>query len=182
MPPLVRLLPLLLLVAIAGCDDQSAPPAPVAPAPARRTLEVRPIAPLLPARRTHVAVDARGNLFWSQEGEGGDDVVFSVGDDGVPRATALTAPVVIGKTDEAAGERATANVQSLAFGPDGALHFYVSGGTSRRTIAALGRYVPATSTIELIAPTKQLMAAADMGRSIALARGTIVASGKRIVF
>jgi len=173
---------MLLAVLAFACEREPPATAPVEQTPIRPTLEFAPVAPLLPARRTHVAVDPRGNVFWSQEGEGGGDVVFSLGDDGVPRATRLTAAAVLAETREAAGATASGNIQSLAFGPDGALYFYVSGGTDRRTIAAVGRFIPTTSAIELIAPTKPLMSAAGMGRDLALARGTVVVSGKRIVF
>ncbi|MCA1684249.1 MAG: hypothetical protein LC708_03885, partial [Actinobacteria bacterium] len=174
---------LLVLLTIAlGCDREPATPAPVDPLPVRPTLEIRPVAPLLPARRTHIAVDARGNVFWSQEAEGGDDdVVFSLGDDGVPRATPLTADAALAATNEAGGAETSGNIQSLAFGPDGALYFYVTGGTDRRTIAAFGRFLPSTSVIQLLAPTKSLMTATGMGRALALARGTVVVSDERIV-
>lgn len=183
MPIITRYLSLMIIAGAAalGCDRDAPAPVSAPSAPVRRSVEIRPVAPLLPARPTHVAVDARGNVFWSQEGESGDDVVFSLGDDGVPRGTRLTAASVLAETREAAGEQASGNIQSLAFGADGALYFYVSGGTERRTIAALGRFVPATSVIQLVAPTKQLTAASRMGRALALARGTVVASGNRIV-
>src|SRR5688500_16402370 len=86
---------LLALAPLSGCDR--ADPAAGMPleSAGKRLVQFRTLTQLLPKRTTHLAVDRLGQVFWVQEGEQAQDVMFTIGDGGIPRATRLTAANVL---------------------------------------------------------------------------------------
>ncbi|MGO8126934.1 hypothetical protein ACC728_39475, partial [Rhizobium ruizarguesonis] len=57
------------------------------------------------------------------------------------------------------------------------IYFYFTGVKDKRTIAALGRFDPKTSVIRILTDTESLMKSTGFGRSLSLARGTLIAKG-----
>src|SRR4029079_656295 len=98
----------------------------VSTAPVRPALQVdlKPLTPLLPNRPTHVVLDSLGNVYWSQETDRGDDILFVMGDGDIPRATQLSVATVAAALG-ASG--ATGNLQGLGAGGGGDVYFYFSG-------------------------------------------------------
>jgi hypothetical protein len=171
-----------LLLAAAGCDrDTSAPSGtsqatetdPNAAGPV--LVELAPITPLLPRLRTHVAVDGRGNLYWVQESEptpAGGDLVFVMGDSGVPQTIpALSVPNVLATLGAAGGN---GSIRSIATGPDNNLYALFVGGQGRLPLWAIVQFAPITNRLKVVADTRRLMSESRMGASIDLARGTLV--------
>ncbi|MEO6435166.1 MAG: hypothetical protein ABIP55_05335 [Tepidisphaeraceae bacterium] len=165
----------LAMVSLGSCDRDTPAPATPAPATGKYELDLKPLTPLLPNRPTHIAADPLGNMYWVQESDRGDDTLFVIGEGDIPRATQLSA-ANIGVTLGTPGARG--NIQALAAGPRGELYFYFLGVQGRRTVACLGQFHPKTSKIRLLADTDTLATAAGMGRSLPLARGSVVADGR----
>src|SRR3712207_8447565 len=64
-------------------------------------------------RNTHVAVDPRENIYWSQESDNGQDVVFVMGPAGdLPTATTLTSGNIL---QQLRSEEHTSELQSRQY-------------------------------------------------------------------
>jgi len=175
--------PLLLLLAAAfaalpGCDDERPKPVPATRPAAALDLELKPLTPLLPNRPTHVTVDRVGNVYWVQETDRGDDAMFVIGEGGIPRATQLAAPNIAALLGAADGARG--NIHGIAAAADagGDIYFYFVGVQGRRTLACIGAFTPKTEKVRILADTDAVAAATGMGRSLPLARGSVVSDGK----
>lgn len=164
----------LLLVA---CDDTPVYVAPPSSRPAALELVLKPITPLLPNRPTHVAVDPLGNVYWSQETDRRDDTLFVIGEGEIPRATQLSVGTIAASLGAAGGR---GNIQGLAAGPVGEIYFYFSGALGRQTLVCLGQFSPKTSRIRILADTDALATATGMGRSLTLARGSVLADSRNV--
>jgi hypothetical protein len=165
-----------------------------------RHAQIESLAQALANRVTHICVDGRNNLYWTQEsdaagaGESGRDVLFMLPDaaapaSGVgtvaselPRATQLTSTNILKAIEGSRGVsgkgRSGGAIQSIVAGPDGEIYFYFVGGIGKVTRACLGRFDPrggpGTESIRILADTKQLADATGMGGSLELARATLV--------
>ena len=148
-------------------------------------VEVQAITPLAPGRRTHVAPDGYGRLFWLQESQGGagTEVAFSMIDGGLPQAMKLTNAAVLEAMEQAAGidkskarSPPTASIQSLTVGTDRRLYFYFSGGRGKALLAGLGAFDPQSGKIEILADAKRLEGVSGLA-GLELARGSVVRSG-----
>ncbi|MBC8108175.1 MAG: hypothetical protein H7Z14_16435 [Anaerolineae bacterium] len=181
-----------------SCDQRSAL---VVLEPKGATSEVRmePIAQLVANRTTHVAVDALGNVYWSQESEDGQDLLFVTGPGGnLPQPTTLSSTSILAAMKPTTPRpdarpapptpnksfplrppvKPGGNIQSLAAGFDGALYFYFNGGAGAAVGAqAIGRFDPRTGEIQIVADTQQLATISEMGRSLDLARGELLPCG-----
>src|SRR2546421_6635643 len=137
------LLCLFALTMLCACDRAPAhAPATTAPAPATLELELKPVTPLLPNRPTHFAVDTLGNISWVQETDRGDDTMFVIGEGEIPRATQLSAANVAALLGASGGR---GNIQGIAPGAGGEIYFHFSGSLGRKSLAAVGRYLPRTA-------------------------------------
>ncbi|HEV2295123.1 MAG TPA: hypothetical protein VGR35_14815 [Tepidisphaeraceae bacterium] len=135
---------------------------------------------LLPTSRpTHLARSDDAMIWWVQESEQGQEAAFALGADGVPRATALTAGRVLAALDlvSSPAVRASGNFHSLAAGPDGRVWFYFAGGAGRRAASCVGTFDARDGAIRIVVNDTQLASATGMGRSLVLARGTLIARG-----
>ena len=163
---------------IAGCDrapTAPAPPPPVSTQPGRERVSLRVVVPLAPARTTHLARSGDGTIWWVQEGEEGDDVVFAMGSDGVPRATALTSAFLLDAMELAQTANARGNFHSLAADPDGRVWFYFAGRAGQRAVASVGQFDPRDGAVRVVISPQQLREATGMGASLVLARGSVLA-------
>jgi hypothetical protein len=179
-PLLTPLLLLFPLAAIGTSCERERPRALPASAPAQPVtdLELKPVTPLIPGRVTHLAVDGSGNIYWSQEGDRRDDTMFVIGEGDIPRATQLSAGNIAAQLlNEHSGR---GNIQGIATGPAGEVYFYFAGSAGRKALAAFGVYNPKTAKARLLAGTEPLSAATGMGRSIVLARGTVISDGRSV--
>ncbi len=70
------------------------------------------------------------------------------------------------------------HILDVAAGSDGEIYFYFYGQLARQSLAAFGRYVPATNKIQILADTSVLEDASGMGLSLPLARATVVTDGR----
>ncbi len=149
----------------------------------KRLVQLRTLTQLLPNRKTHVAVDRLGQIFWVQEGEQAQDVLFTIGDGGIPRATRLTTANILdalADAGDAAGEGpAGGNIRALAAG-EGGTYFFFYGFKGNHAKACLGQYQPQSGRIRVLAATPALARASGMGRSMELARATLVASDQTV--
>ena len=173
------------IVTCLGCDRRPAQfPVPQPSTPSHR-IDVGIVATLLSGRTTHLARADDGTIWWVQETDGGEDIAFAMGGDGVPRATGLTsqsifAALAIGESARPISPAASStpasggNIQSLAADADGRVWFYFAGGTGRRDVAAIGSFDPQNGTVRIAAGTDTLRKSTSMGGSLVLARGTIV--------
>src|SRR4051812_30806951 len=176
-----------------SCDKRSALVV-LEPKGANSEVRMEPIAQLVANRTTHLAVDAVGNLYWTQESDDGQDLLFVTGPSGnLAQPTTLssasilaalkpTTPVPKSAPSKSFPSRAPAkpggNIQSLIAGPDGALYFYFNGGAGAAVGAqAIGRYEPRSGEIQIVADTQQLATISGMGRSLDLARGELLPCG-----
>jgi hypothetical protein len=180
---------LLLLLWSPGCDRQSSNSqqtnATTQPQSPSRALAVQltPITPLLPRLRTHVALDSHGNLYWIQESEPappGGDLVFVMGNSGVPQTVPALAVsnLLAALGDE--GRGGTGAIRSIAFGPGDNLYLLFAGGSGRTPLWALFQFSPTENKLKLLADTQRLMADSQMGASIDLARGSLVSNGRTL--
>ena len=135
----------ILLVAMIGCDRGGNSPAPAATqaqTPAKQLplgplqCEITAVAPLLPKRATHLAVDPASNIYYLQETDDGGDTLFIIGSGDVSNALPLSARSIL----IAMGEKGTGNIQSIAAGADRNIYFFFTGGTNRKTVACFGRF------------------------------------------
>ena len=175
---------LALLLLGVGCDP---PPVPssssAADAGPPTSLTLAPVVSLDAGRPTHVAVTADGRLFWVQETDAGQDVVYSPDRTGLAAPTKLTTRAILAALGMPGG---TGTIQSLAAGPaPGAaagagptqLYFYFTGGRGVEPLAALGRFDPAAGTVTVLSDFGRLEADSGLGRSLELARGALVPAG-----
>ena len=178
----------LTCAALTGCDRDSgnAGTSPQPSPPPQRSLgvQITSITPLPPGRRTHVAPDGQGRLFWVQEGErgGGNEVVFVMSDGMLPQATKLTTASILEALGQAGAggainaKAAWGSFHSLTVGPDGRLYFYFSGGRGKVALAALGALDPKTTELQILADATKLERVAGIG-GLPVARGTLLRSG-----
>ena len=170
---------LLLILSLSSCDRSPAraPTTTIATEPSFE-VELKPLTPLLPNRTTHPAVDSLGNIYWVQEADRRDDVLFVIGEGEVPRVTQLSARRFPRAVMGSSGRQG--HIQDVAAGPDGEIYFYFYGELGPKSLAAFGRYVPRTSKIQILADTSILADASGMGLSLPLAHGRIVFDGRSI--
>jgi hypothetical protein len=185
-----------MLFGVISCDRDSdgtggnSAERPDVPRQATTVVEVQAITPLMPGRRTHVAPDGYGRLFWVQESEGGagNEVVFSMIDGGLPQATKLTSQAVLAAVEASSPvadkpktgtKAATGSIQSLTVGPDRRLYFYFNGGRGKALLAGLLAFEPESGKIEIIADAKRLEAVSGLA-GLELARGSVVRSEGRV--
>jgi hypothetical protein len=174
---LCALILLIMIAAGAACDRKKATPIFIPPPKEEGPsyeVELQPVTPLAAARLTHIAVDSLGNLCWVQESDQADDTMFIMGEDKVPHAADLSTTRVCEALGISGG---TGNIQSLAPARGGDLFFYFLGSKGRQTLACLGLYSNKSGRIRVLADTNTLMAETGLGRSITLARGTVVSHG-----
>lgn len=161
-----------------GCDERSgtvggsstSAPAPTnrPPAPTLQTL-----AQLLPNRKTRVAADAVGNVYWVQDAPpAGSELMFTVGANNVPAATELSTRLIASKLPLAG--TASGEIQSIACGSDNAVYFYFNGGVGPNIVVELGRFDPKTNEIQILADTNALSRLTGMDAALALATGTLI--------
>jgi hypothetical protein len=162
-------------------------------------VQLEPLAQLVANRTTHLAVDALGNLYWSQETEDGQDLVFvtgmaAVGGANLPLPSALSSVNILAAMRPLTGETSLrsstsskraptkpgGNIQSLVTGSDGAVYFYFNGGFGPNGAQAIGRFDPRNNEIQIVADTQQLATISGMGRSLDLARGRLLVCGQVI--
>jgi len=178
-------LPLLLLPAIlCACDRaESAGGGMPLESAGKRLLQLRTLTQLLPSRKTNLAVDRLGQIFWVQESETHQDVLFMIGDGGIPRATRLTTPGILAALADAgdtAGDGAAGgNIRAITTG-EGGVYFFFYGFKGNASKACLGQYVPQSGRIRILAPTASIEKASGMGRSMELARASLVTSDQTI--
>lgn len=159
------------MAGLSGCEEPKQVELPLVPRPP--TVEVKPLVPLSPGRRTHTATDSRGNLYFLQETSGGQDVLFDVSQSGnVSRQLDLTSARLLEQLKAAGGN---GNIHSLAMAKSDRLCFYFVGGKGHQTIAALGTFDTRDSRITFLATTSTLAQITGMGDSLELARGTLIA-------
>ena len=177
----VQVLSVVLLLAFAGCGDDrpTALPTTRASEPAL-DLELKPLTPLLPNRPTHATVDRYGNVYWVQETDRGDDTMFVIGEGGIPRATPLSVANIAALLDAPDARRG--NIHGIAAASDagGDIYFYFLGVHGRRTIACIGTFTPKTQKVRVLADTDAVALATGMGRSLPLARGSVVSDGRLV--
>jgi hypothetical protein len=173
---------LLLLLVAAGCGDDRPKVVPATrPVEAALDVQLKPLTPLLPNRPTHATVDGFGNVYWVQETDRRDDTMFVIGEGGIPRATQLAAAniaALLGAKD--VKDAARGNIHGIAAAPEagGDIYFYFVGVQARRTIACIGAFTPKTERVRILADTDAVAAATGMGRSLPLARGSVVCDGR----
>ena len=176
---LVRaLLCLLTVVGVVGCErEKGNAGAATRPAAASVDLDMKPLTPLLPNRPTHATVDALGNVYWVQETDRGDDTMFVIGEGGIPRATQLSVANVAALLG---ADGARGNIHGIAapVSASGDIYFYFQAVHGRRTIAAVGVFAPKREQVRILADTDAVASATGMGRSLPLARGTVVSDGR----
>jgi hypothetical protein len=169
----------MVMLTFAGCDRPSQPAggnADAGPPPPPR-LRLSTIAPLLPDRPTHFAVDQIGNVIWVQETDNGKDMAYTISAGAIPQATRLTSATILSAMNV---EDGTGNIQSLAAAPDGGIYFYFAGGTARDVVACVGYFLSRTSELRILAATEPIQRLARMGASLGLARGKLIPSGQSL--
>jgi hypothetical protein len=174
---------LLMGALLIGCRRSSTSVLPSATAPTATVepqLDLKPLTPLLSNRPTHLSMDPQGNLYWVQETEAGADTMFVMGSSGIPAATSLSSASIAQSLDAATD--AHGNILSICAGPAGEIYFYFRGASRGQLIAALGAFSPGPSPIRILADTSTLETATEMGRSLALAGGTLINDGQNIWF
>jgi hypothetical protein len=167
---------ILAVAALVGCDRTPTAPAPPAAStqPGRERVSIRVLAPLAPARTTHLARSGDGTIWWVQEAESGDEVVFAMTAAGVPRATALTSARVLEALELTQAANPRGNFHSLAVDREGRAWFYFAGRAGRRAVACVGRFDPRDGAVRVVISPQQVQEATGMGASLVLARGTIL--------
>ena len=173
---------ILLLVAAAfalpGCDDERPKPVPATRPAAALDLELKPLTPLLPNRPTHVTVDRLGNVYWVQETDRGDDAMFVIGEGGIPR-DAVGGAEHRGTARHQRSARAATSTESpppqiAAATSTSTSWAQRAGGRSR----ASGRLPQRPRTMRILSDTDAVAAATGMGRSLPLARASVVCDGQ----
>jgi hypothetical protein len=163
-----------------GCDRKPVSLIPVAPrtdtGPSYEA-ELQPLTPLARGRLTHIAVDSLGNVYWVQESGARDDTLFVMGEARIPRTAALTAARI---ADALGARGGSGNIQSIAPARGGDLYFYFRGSAGRRTISCFGIYSAKTERIRILNDTNSLMERTGLGRSLGLARGSVMSNGTSV--
>lgn len=177
------IVPLMLLWLAPACDRDKPVKGMPLESSGRRIVQLRTLTQLLPNRPTHVAVDRLGQTFWVQESENARDVMFMIGEGEIPRATRLTTSNILAALDDE-GDRTGAgkgsgNVRDLAPAERGAF-FYFYGFKGSTPKACLGQYLPHSGRIRILADTIRLEEISGMGRSLQLARATLLVSGETV--
>lgn len=149
----------------------------------QRLLHLRTITQLLPNRPTHVGIDRLGQIFWVQENEDAQDVLFIIPEGVVPRSTRMTSTAVVEAVESesgAAGDgQPSGNIRALAPAERG-VFFYFYGFRGNAPRACIGQYLPQSGRIRILADTAALEQASGMGRSLQLARPTLVTAGDTV--
>ncbi len=170
-----------LLIALGSCDRSDPVKGMPLESAGRRIVQLRVLTQLLPNRPTHFAVDRLGQTFWVQESENSQDVLFMIGVGGIPRATRLTTSNIHAAFDEESGRgssgKSTGNIRALAPAERGVFFYFygIKGNTPR---ACIGQYLPQSARIRILADTAKLEEITGMGRSLQLARPTLLVSGQ----
>jgi hypothetical protein len=166
----------MLALVLVGCDRDPVAAPTSKPAPVLG-VEISSVTPLPPSHITHLAPSRSGAIFWVQESDSERQAVFAMSDGGAPVLTPLSNTAVAQALQQPG---AVGTLQSLAADNGGKLYFYFSGGKGKRLLAALGSFSPETRQITIIAQTPALQSLADMGDSLALARGTVLVAGNTL--
>ena len=170
------------LATVSGCDRTPTGGMPLESA-GKRLLQLRTLTQLLPHRKTHLAVDRLGQIFWVQESESHQDVLFMIGDGGIPRATRLTSANILAAladAGDAAGDGAAGgNIRAITAG-EGGVYFFFYGFKGNATKGCLGQYLPQSGRIRVLASTAAMEKASGMGRSMELSRASLVTSDQTI--
>ncbi|HEY1628954.1 MAG TPA: hypothetical protein VGF52_03790, partial [Tepidisphaeraceae bacterium] len=169
---------ILLVLLLASCKRVPAAPPTTVALPTKTIVELHSITQLPPNRIVHVAVDTLGNIFYTIETDDAHDGVIVVGETGIPRATQLTSDNILAAMGETVGGSGT--IQDLIPGPGGVIYFYFIGGKGKSLRACVGQYRLRGETIRILFDTQQLMDQSQMGESIVLARGSLLANGAQI--
>jgi hypothetical protein len=168
----------IVLCSALSCDDRDGPITggiPFEPPP-RPTVEMRIVTQLQANRNTHFTVDQIGNVYWTQENEVGENVVLSIGESGVPRATRLSSGNILKEMGAAGGEGIIQDIRAA----EGAIWFYFTGGKGRASRTCLGQFFPRTGNIRIVADTARLAEVSGMGTSLDLARASLVLAGDKL--
>jgi hypothetical protein len=176
----------VLLILTVGCNRPAPAPATAPSTSAHAPPKLPPlealqcklsvVAPLLPKRITHLTIDPSSNVYFLQETDDFTDTMFIVGSDGVSSTMPVTSRGILAAIDQ----KGTGTIQSIAAAADGNIYFFFSGGTPKQTIVCLGRFETRTGLIRILARENALADASQMGDSLALARGELVAAGKSV--
>jgi hypothetical protein len=177
---LLKLLVMILALSPAlSCEQREGVRGMPLEAASRRVVHLRTITQLLPNRPTHVAVDRIGQIFWVQESENEQDVLFMIGDGGIPRATRLTSSNILEALQDAGDSggrgRGTGHIRALV-AAEGGVYFYFYGFRGNTPKACLGQYLPHSGRIRVLSDTPAMEKLSGMGRSLELARSSLVAS------
>jgi len=163
---------LILFMGAGGCErKEHSPPIIDPPALGHTYAQITALAPASAGARTHLLIDSLGNIYFSQESERGDDVMFTLAQGNVPQATGLTSNAILKAMGQPRGE---GNIQSLAIGAEDNIYFFFKGGCGRHILAAVGQYAPRQAQLRILASTASIEAASGMGDSLELARGSLL--------
>lgn len=165
------------LCALAGCDRAPSGSVPL-PSNSKRVVEFKPLSQLLPNRRSHIACDSIGNIFYTTETDSEQDVVSVVSEAGVPRSTQLTSANILAAMGETVGGRGL--IQDLAPGPDDGIYFYFCGYKGANIRTAVGVYSHRSGQIHIAFMHQRLARHSGMGDSIGIARGTLIPGEKQM--
>jgi hypothetical protein len=192
-----------LVLALVGCGKSKTTPAsaqaatePAAPPAAAgagsvdhpRSATIRPLAQLLPWRTTHLTIDAAHHVYFVQESDEGNDIVFVAGPDDIAKPTLLTTNSILtatgGRDNPAPSQNAfghktlpaAGNVQSLLALADGRLLFFFGATAGRSARSCLGMFDPQNGSISVVANAQRLADVSQMGPTLELARGELIAN------
>jgi hypothetical protein len=177
---------MLAAACLAGACHRRAPAPPPPSADRPRTVVLRPLTQLLPGRITHVTADAVHNVYFVQETDEGQDVVFVAGPDDVAMPTVLTSAAILAATGPIPSQPAArandsgppvkapaGNIQSLLAMPDGSVVFYFNGSAGGQPRSCVGLFKPRSADLSILAAAPRLANLSNMGAAIGLARGTL---------
>lgn len=165
----INLLWLAILLCV-GCDAPSNVQSTLPVKHVLTTVELRPLIVLNIGKPTHLDIDPAGVLFWVQEDPDSEDVVFQMGNDGIPRSTGLNDREILSRMQATGGQ---GTIQSIRCVGDNKLLFYFVGGKDARLVACVGSFDVRTGEMDVMLDTDRLMAVTGMGYSIELARGSL---------
>jgi len=153
-----------------------------------RTATIRPLAQLLPSLTTHLTVDAAHHVYFVQESDDGNDIVFVEGADDLAKPTMLTSSAILAATGgrdnppasvDNSGHKtlpAAGNVQSLLALADGRLLFFFGATGGRSARSCVGVFDPRSGGISVAADADRLADVSGMGPTLELARGELIAN------
>jgi hypothetical protein len=153
-----------------------------------RSATIRPLAQLLPWRTTHLTVDAAHHVYFVQESDDGNDIVFVAGPDDIAKPTMLATNSILAATggrdnpppsQNAFGHKtlpAAGNVQSLLALADGRVLFFFGATAGRSARSCLGMFDPQNGSISVVADAQRLADVSQMGSTLELARGELIAN------